>query len=606
MMRPIPTEATSGATGPRPSRREKMASSRTIPKAARARNEAIAPQMRETPFSVRTRAMYAPRVIVSPYAKLANPRIPYRIVRPIAATITMLLMTIPPRAYLRMIVPNTNASPARTAMTMTATMPVWRSSRRTRRVGRNAAHLERTRSLADDSDPETSAMVQSRTRGRSGTSLTFCGTGGKSYNPRHDRVDATSGANHRPEGCRDAGLELRPQGGRFRRRGWSRVRRVDPRPRAGGRPGRPSRDLRHASGLSGRGSRERLERRIRRTRRVQARRSAVGNRGTRSRRMCLGHPGSLGGDRDGEGRTETVRPPCIVLAEHGAGEPHRRRVASGAVRRDSNGGNYRTRDHRRRGWDPPVLRTARAHGVSVVRAESARHLLISGVVWPPGHGLRSHDVRHHDVRRDLRDRQPDRRDDVLRRPDAGLPEDDEDAGDPEGRPRGDDRAPRLRARRELHLPPVRHIDPGVPRRGRDPPVLDRVLDDAGRAVADAAHAPGPPGGARARGGRRGAPGHPDARRSRRDHDRHGPHGGRVVTRVGHVADRHHPGHDHRDDGGELAHAHVRRPYLPPHRPDGGVRDLEDHGPHPRRDRGAVHHPRRARRLPGVLQADPLS
>ena len=198
-----------------------------------------------------------------------------------------------------------------------------------------------------------------------------------------------------------------------------------------------------------------------------------------------------------------------------ASEPHRRRVASWAVRRDSNGGNYRTRDHRGRGRDPPVLRTARAHGVSVVRAESARHLLISGVVWPPGHGLRSHDVRHHDVRRDLRDRQSDRGDDVLRRPDARLPEDDEDAGDPEGGPRGDDRPPCLRARRELHLPPVRHIDPGVPGRGRDPLILDRVLDDAGRAVADAAHAPGPPGGARARGGRRGAPGHPDARRSRR-------------------------------------------------------------------------------------------
>src|SRR6266516_3899782 len=39
MIRPIPTEATSGATGPRPSRREKMASSRTIPKAARARKD---------------------------------------------------------------------------------------------------------------------------------------------------------------------------------------------------------------------------------------------------------------------------------------------------------------------------------------------------------------------------------------------------------------------------------------------------------------------------------------------------------------------------------------------------------------------------------------
>src|SRR6266568_6294785 len=380
MMRPIPTEATSGATGPRPSRREKMASSRTIPKAARARNEAIAPQMRETPFSVRTRAMYAPRVIVSPYAKLANPRIPYRIVRPIAATITMLLMTIPPRAYLRMIVPNTNASPARTAMTMTATMP-GRESRSSRPAGprrREASrrvgpgHHQHAGGRRGPCGSASRVHWPALVRGRSILPRPHAG------DPRHGRVHATSGANHRLEGCRDAGLELRPQGGRFRRRGWSRVRRVDSRPRAGGRPGRPSRDLRHASGLSGRGSRERLERRIRRTRRVQARRRAVGNRGTRSRRMCLGHPGSLGGDRDGEGRTETVRPPCIVLAEHGAGEPHRRRVASGAVRRDSNGGNYRTRDHRRRGWDPPVLRTARAHGVSVVRAESARHLLISG------------------------------------------------------------------------------------------------------------------------------------------------------------------------------------------------------------------------------------
>src|SRR5712691_6049513 len=148
-MRPIPTDATRGATGPRPSRREKMTSSRVIPKAARARNETTAPQMRETPFNVSTSA----------------------------TTITMLLMTSPPRAYWSMMVPNANASPPRIATPITRTIAARRSSRRKRRVGRSAAHLER----AGDSDAETWAMVPSDTRGTTGASLTFCGMGEKSY-----------------------------------------------------------------------------------------------------------------------------------------------------------------------------------------------------------------------------------------------------------------------------------------------------------------------------------------------------------------------------------------------------------------------------------------
>src|SRR6266571_4868501 len=173
MMSPTPTDATIGGTGPRPSRREKMTTSSKMPTTARTRNETIAPQTSESPLTLRRRAKYAPRVIRSPYAKFAKPRIPYRTVRPIAATITMLLTTNPPMAYCRTMMPNTNESPPITATRMIAKTAAWMSCRRNRAVGRRAAHRERTRSCEDGFDPEFWAMVRSNTRGRSGTPLTF-------------------------------------------------------------------------------------------------------------------------------------------------------------------------------------------------------------------------------------------------------------------------------------------------------------------------------------------------------------------------------------------------------------------------------------------------
>ena len=48
MIRPTPTDATIGGTGPRPSSRAKIKTSRRIPTTASARKETIAPQIRES------------------------------------------------------------------------------------------------------------------------------------------------------------------------------------------------------------------------------------------------------------------------------------------------------------------------------------------------------------------------------------------------------------------------------------------------------------------------------------------------------------------------------------------------------------------------------
>src|SRR2546425_10615670 len=165
----------------------------------------------------------------SPYAKFAKPRIPYRTVRPIAATITMLLTTNPPMAYWRTMMPKTNESPPMTATRMSAKIDAWTSCRRNRAVGRRAAHRDRARSGEDVCDPESWAMVRSDMRGRSGTPLTFAAreeslTIGPALSRRGSRWGRAFGGLRReaPRRARSGGRERSRGGrgaGRFRSRG---------------------------------------------------------------------------------------------------------------------------------------------------------------------------------------------------------------------------------------------------------------------------------------------------------------------------------------------------------------------------------------------------